>query len=508
MAAENAVQSPSRRSFLTATAAAAISAGIAGCGGFRHGRHTADAGPVVGGRAWRELQQRISGPVLRPWDEDFAWITLPNNLRYSGPNPQGVARCRNADDVAQSILWAREHRIPLVARSGGHSYAGYSTTNGLMIETTMMGGAKFDSTTGVVTVEGGALNSAVYDALRAENVAITHGRCPSVGAAGFVLGGGIGFNMRGNGIASDSLLESEIVTADGKRLTLSDKPSGIPDLFWACRGGGGGNFGINTSFKLQTFAVGRATVFHVVWKAPTELLASTLMEALGNAPPALGSRISFRAPSPEQRSHGEDVTVDLLGQFRNASLPELRALLEPSYKVARPSTEDIREMSYWEGQDFLSENQNPVYFQERSAFVNGPFGDEALAIAFKILRTWPGTSEYGDLRFFQTGGRMNSLSPDATAFVHRGSNWLLVVGLYWTQQDNRNERLMRANRDWQDRFYDAMLPFVGGGGAYQNFTDPSLKDWRQSYYGANLFRLARVKKDVDPDNVFEFPQAV
>ena len=187
------IQSLSRRSFLTATAAAAISAGIAGCGELLYTRRTADARPGIGRRAWRELQERISGPVLRPWDEKFAWITLPNNLRYSGAIPQGVARCRNANDVAQSILWARERDLPLGARSGGHSYAGYSTTDGLMIETTLMCAAKYDGSTGMVTVEGGALNSAVYDALRTENVAITHGRCPSVGVAGFLLGGGLGF---------------------------------------------------------------------------------------------------------------------------------------------------------------------------------------------------------------------------------------------------------------------------------------------------------------------------
>ncbi len=507
MAAGNSIQSLSRRSFLTAAAASALSAAIPGYGGSLHGRHAAHARPVIGERAWHELQRRISGPLLRPWDQAFAWLALPNNLRYSAAIPQGIARCRNARDVAQAILWAREHQVPLVARSGGHSYAGYSTTSGLMIETTLMGGTQFDRGTGVVTVAGGALNAAVYDALRAENVAITHGRCPSVGAAGFLLGGGIGFNMRENGIASDSMLESEIVTADGRRLVLSDKPHEYPDLFWACRGGGGGNFGINTSFKLQTFAVDRATVFHIVWNSNTEAVASALMETLAKAPSALGSRMSLKAPTPRERREGKDVTVDLLGQFRNAKPSDLRALLEPCYQAAAPCTEDIQDMGYWEGQEFLREDQNPVYYQERSAFVNKPFGNEALATGFKLLRTWPGTSEYGDLRFFQTGGKVNSFAPNATAFVHRKSEWLMVVGLYWTQQDNRNEALMRANHEWQNASYEAMLPLVGGG-AYQNFVDPSLPNWRRAYYADNFFKLARVKKAVDPDKVFAFPQAV
>src|SRR5262249_15068484 len=141
-------------------------------------------------------------------------------------------------------------------------YAGYSTTPGLMIDLGGLRGVDFDPATRVATVGGGVINSTLYAALQRNGVTITHGRCPRVGVGGFFLGGGIGFNMRAHGLACDQLKATQIVTADGQVRTVD----GSADLFWACRGGAGGNFGINTSFSVQTFDVPRQlTVFSLSW---------------------------------------------------------------------------------------------------------------------------------------------------------------------------------------------------------------------------------------------------
>jgi FAD/FMN-containing dehydrogenase len=161
--------------------------------------------------------------------------------------PAGVARCANASDVAQSILWAREYTVPFVARCGGHSYAGYSTTPGLMIDLGLLNRIDFDPATRVATIGGGTLNSTLYPTLQKLGVTITHGRCPTVGVGGFFLGGGIGFNMRAHGLACDQLVGTQLVTADGQVRTVDP----TSDLFWACRGGAGGNFGVNTSFRAR-----------------------------------------------------------------------------------------------------------------------------------------------------------------------------------------------------------------------------------------------------------------
>lgn len=493
----------SRRGFLATSTA--LGAGLVGGGaaGYLYGRQEAGLAAKAGERAWAQLGKLVT--VVRPWDGAFEQLVLPNNLRYAGVIPQGVARVRNIDEIAETIKWCREHRMPLVTRTGGHSYAGFSTTHGLMIDTTLMSGALFDASTGRVTVQGGVLNGQVYDVLRAQNVAVTHGRCPSVGGAGFLLGGGIGFNMRERGLGCDQLTASALVKADGTRVSM--KPG--DDLFWASQGGGGGNFGISTAFTLQTFGVpALITVFKIAWKKQPERIAAALVKALESAPATLGSRISLGAVTRAQQAQGLNVVVSLLGQFKGPAA-QLKEILAPVYAIADPEPDatTIEETTYWKGQDFLHEDQPPTFYQERSAFVNGRLGDEALALGFRHLRAWPGTGEYCDLRFFQTGGAMNKVAPTDTAFIHRKSEWLMVVGLYWDWADNRNLLLMGRNHAWQNEFYRAMLPYAGGG-AYQNFADPSLKDWRRSYYGENFERLAKIKRAVDPDDVFNFPQGV
>lgn len=195
----------SRRGFLIGTSALVA----AGQFGLRPDASFAQDAPSVSDAAWRDLSKRILGPVLRPADFDFTKFNLPNNLRYADIRPAGIALCASTGDVAQAIQWCRQYNVPFVARSGGHSYAGFSMTSGLTIDVSMMNAPYYDPRTGIVRIGAGARNQILYAALRKANIAITHGRCPTVGVAGFVLGGGIGFNMRANGLACDQVVESD-----------------------------------------------------------------------------------------------------------------------------------------------------------------------------------------------------------------------------------------------------------------------------------------------------------
>lgn len=523
-----------RRRFLAA--AAALGAGAAlvprGAAALSPREVLRRAGAMDGppDAAWRRLAAALAsgGQVLRPWDADYRVIALPNNLVYADVLPMGIARCASAEQVAAAVAWARDNAVPLIVRGGGHSYAGYSTTMGLMIETSLIRQAGYDPNTGVATIGAGARNRDLYDLLRRNGVAVTHGRCPSVGAAGFLLGGGIGFNMREHGLACDQLTSSRLVTADGviRRLT-ADAPQGLErELFWGSRGGGGGNFGVSTEFSLKTFGVRdrKLTVFELTWsrtpaaphpKVPVEVLGERLLSALEDAPRTVGSRVSFGAVTQAQLHAGYDVPISLLGQFAGPRA-ELERLLKPVTDLvpADPGAR-IEEQDYWDAQDFLHEDGYPTFYQERSVFVRERFGVAALAAGLAHLRRWPGTYGYCDLRFFQTGGKMNEPRPDATAFVHRDSRWLLVTGLYWGEADSHNEPRMAANHAWQNQFYGAMRGRVGAGGAYQNFADPSLGArpgdadyFAEAYYGNNLGRLRKLKSVADPARTFNFPQAI
>ena len=446
------------------------------------------------GLPWATLARRLSGRLVLPGDRGYGEIALPNNLRYAAVRPAGIAMCRNAQDVSASILWAREHGAPLVARSGGHSYAGYSTTPGLMIDVRDINAISVNEHTGVASVGGGARNAGLSAYFSNRNRAITHGRCPGVGVAGFVLGGGIGFNMRAHGLGCDQLVATEIVTADGMIRRLQ----GDDDLFWACRGAGGGNFGINTSFAFQTFEVGPMTVFDLTWDRQPERVFANLVSTFERAPATLGSKVTANAPTISS-----EITIHALGQF--AGTPsELREMLAETYAIATPTGTVGRE-PYWKAQQALSEPGHPAYYQERSRFFDEALDHRAVAAVFDGLRRYPKTAKSAAFKLFQTGGHVNNRKPHETAFVHRHSEWLSSIELYWEKETP--DRTLRDNLGWLNAFYETIVP-IAKGGAYQNFIDPSLTDWKTAYHGTNLARLEAIKQHVDPTNVFTFPEAV
>ncbi len=487
-----------RREFLRSAAGAALASGAGLSFLSTLGCSSSTVTPPVPALPWGELARSLSGSLIRPGQGGYRALALPNNLRYESVLPAGIALCAGAKDVSTSILWARKYDVPLVARSGGHSYAGYSTTTGLMIDLTMMRSFSFDSGTGVATLGGGARNADIYAKCPPLGVAITHGRCESVGVAGLVLGGGIGFNMRAHGLTCDQLVATEIVTADGAIHAAT--PTENPELYWACRGAGGGNFGINTAFHFQTFAVGSLTVYELAWDDKPQDVFAALTAALEHAPSTLGCKVTAEVKSEHG---GRGIEVQLLGQIAGTKA-ELLEILQPVYAIAKPSG-FIEETTYWQGQHALSEAGEPAYYNERSRFFDQPFDDRALATVFEWMAKQPGAIRSRRFSIFQTGKQVNAVPPAATAFVHRSSHWCSTIALTWRESTPPN--VVADNLGWQTGFYDAIVP-IARGGAYQNFIDPDLKNWKAAYYGANLPRLESIKRRVDPDHVFAFAEAI
>ena len=250
----------------------------------------ANAGPN-----WDQLGRTLKGKLLRPGDAGYEDAIKIRNIRYAATRPAGVALVADAKDVATAIAWARDNRVAMVSRSGGHSYAGYCTTPGLVINLKGMTRVTVDRTNGIMTITGAATNQDVANAGKPAGRAIPGGQCPAVGVAGFVLGGGLGFYMREHGLGIDSLLATEIVTADGavRRVPAEELPK--KELFWALCGGGGGNFGINTSFSFRTFVVPkRVMTFSLRWDAEDCVRAFlAFQEILRDAPHSLGAIAHF-----------------------------------------------------------------------------------------------------------------------------------------------------------------------------------------------------------------------
>lgn len=446
--------------------------------------------------AWTVLARLLQGPLLLPGAPDFNRVVAPWNLRFAGQKPAAVARCQSVSDVQACLAFAQSQGIPLVARSGGHSYAGFSLTPGLMIDVSPMNQIEFDPASGRARVGGGGRNANVYAALRPPSVAVTHGRCKEVGVGGLVLGGGIGFNMRLHGLTCDALVETEMVTADGRLLTCNAQNN--RDLFWACRGAGGGNFGIHTSFTFQTYPVGQLTVYLLKWSSNHRQVLGALSQLLPNTPRELGCKVSLVA------SPNGTLEVQLLGQLVG-SPTQLNSLLAPVLNLFAPTSSQVETRSYWDGQEFLSEEGDPQFSHERSHYAFGPLSDAALDTVMDFMLRWPGTSGSVDWKYFLLGGAVADVAPADTAYVHRQAALISSIELVWTAQDS--PQVIATNQAWLADFHAAMRSLTSDS-SYQNFIDEEQPDPLRAYYGGNLERLVSVKAQIDPGNVFRYPQSI
>ena len=220
------------------------------------------AGPVTPAE-WQSFTQSQTGPVLRPGQSGYVTAKQLFQPRFDSAHPQAVVECASVADVQRAIAFARAHAIPIAPRSGGHSYAGYSTGPGMVIDVGKLSRITVNRAHGTVTVGAGARLIDIYSAVAAAGVAIPGGTCPTVGIAGLALGGGQGVVGRKLGLTCDAMTSVQVVMADGKVLNCDAHHN--PDLFWACRGGGGGNFGIVTSFTFATHPLTSLVTFTLDW---------------------------------------------------------------------------------------------------------------------------------------------------------------------------------------------------------------------------------------------------
>ena len=323
--AETDVMSVSRRQFLATAGSGVAAVALVG----RPGWLTARRPRIATESDWDALGRQLRGRLIRAGGPGYDAAARPDNLRYATVLPAGIAWCANTQDVSTAVRWAREHAVPFVGRSGGRSYAGYSTTRGLLIDVNGMTKVTYDADTGLVRAVGGARNADTGAVLQAANATMSSGRCPTVGVAGLTLGGGFGFSARKLGLACDALVSTEIVKADGSIVTADAQHD--TDLFWACRGGGGGNFGINTAFTFQSTPVGNVTVYRLDWSSSDPVrIFDAFQQVLAVAPDDFSMRVGMGSV---HRRHVEGLGI---GQYFGPAA-ELRDLLAPVFAVEAPT---------------------------------------------------------------------------------------------------------------------------------------------------------------------------
>ena len=455
---------------------------------------------MTGDAGWRRLAGLVQGRIRRPGEDGFAAVSAAFNQRYASQVPAGVLSATGVADVRQAIGWARDADVQLVARGGGHSYAGHSVGTGLTLDLSALRTVSVDPSSGLVTVGGGARMSDLYAALAPHGLLLPLGNSPDVGIGGLALGGGTSAVSRAYGLTADTLVGTTLVTADGQ-LRHCDATTNR-DLFWACRGGGGGNFGVNVSFTFRAVPVPPAvSTGLLLWTGSDAGLAQRvlheLQEVARRAPDAFSSRIGVST------SRDRPLLVSAVALHLGPA-GELRELLAPVLAAAAPDRADLADRSFWDANTYLLHETSQGAFAARTAFAPAPLPPEALEAALEHLARWPGggNPDGAGLALFGWGGAINRVPATGTAFPHRDAMFMVSLDTSWTPADD-----VPAHLRWLAGLHELVRPWTSGG-AYLNFTDPDRADWRTAYHGLNYPRLVEVKKQVDPDGFFRFPQAI
>ncbi|MFI7482058.1 FAD-binding oxidoreductase [Kocuria sp. M1R5S2] len=445
------------------------------------------------------LRAAVDGPVRLPGDAGFDELSRPFNERFRDVVPGAVLSATGTADVSRAIAWSRDTGVRLSLRGGGHSYAGHSSGSGLVLDLSRVDQVHVDLETGLVTVGGGTRTGALHAALREHELALPLGNSPAVGIGGLVLGGGVSVVSRAMGLTCDTLVSTEMVLADGRVVTCSEQHNG--DLFWACRGGGGGNFGVNTSFTFQAQRVPPTSTCLMLWdrRHAVDVLA-TMQEVMRRAPDEFAARIGI------SRTADRDGIVSVVGQHLGPA-EELRELVAPALSVASADRIDIADRNYWAAAEYLRHATAGGAFAVRTRTTGGPLVEDGLRTIVTAVDEWPGSSnpDGAGVGLFTWGGAINHVPAEATAFPHRDTLFLVSMDTSWRSDDA--PETVRNNLDWLDTLHSDMGEYARDA-SYVNFTDPDLDDWRAGYYGPNAARLTEVKQRHDPERIFSFDQAI
>jgi FAD/FMN-containing dehydrogenase len=454
---------------------------------------------------WRALDAGLAGDVILPGSEEYDARHKGFNARFHELLPRAIVSCASPEDVAETISFVRRHGGELAVRSGGHCFAGRSSTRGVLIDTSPLRTVSLSGD--VATVGAGARLGDVYDDLGEHGLAVPAGTCPPVGIGGFALGGGLGILGRRYGVLSDRIVRAQIVLADG-RIVDTDQ-SRDEDLFWALRGAGAGNFGVVTSLALRTVPAREVSNAHVSWPlADAAAAIRAWQEWAPNGPDELAASLKVTATGDVDEPPSVDVFAALQGTESDAW--ELLDRLVVGVG-ADPISASCRLLSFAETRAFwadLGDAENQAapaepepqpYLFAKSEFFRRPLPGEAVAALIDYFTPARRAGETRELDFMPWGGAYNRTPADSTAFVHRDELFQLKHAAVVDPQASTADK--EAADRWVVGSWATVHPW-GSGRVFPNFADPELGP--EAYYGTNYDRLLEIKHRYDPDGAFPF----
>ncbi|MEU8869017.1 FAD-binding oxidoreductase [Streptomyces umbrinus] len=519
-----------RRTFIgggAALAATAVSAactsgagGTGGGSGPRAGEEARTSGTPVRKTSTaadlKALARDLDGPLVRPGEANWAAARQLYNTRFDALKPTAVAYVAHAEDIRTTLTYARSHAVPVSIRNGGHSYAGWSSGDGrLVLDISKL--SKVRASGNEAVVGAGAKLIDVYRALAAKGVTIPAGSCPTVGVSGLTLGGGHGVVSRAYGLTCDSLTQATLITAAGKQLTASATENA--DLFWALRGAGNGNFGVVTELRFKTHPAPQGVAAYMSWPwsraaavlgawqewgpdQPDEIWSSCHFENAAGGTPTV-SVSAFSLGTYGELQNAVDRLADRIGASARSVSLKRRSYEESMEVYAGCSTFPDDAQCHLPG---ATPGRSPQGALGRETYAGrSDFFDRSISAAGirTLLSQISGVrGSTGSIALTALGGAINRIDPTATAFVHRRSRMLAQYIAAWRPGTSGT-----TSNSWLAEAHTAMRPYASGA-AYQNYTDPTLTNWRKAYYGEAAPRLKSLKQKYDPETFFKFPQSL
>ena len=450
--------------------------------------------------AFDELRAAFRGALIQPSDPDY------DDARrvYNGVinrRPALIARPVDAADVSAAVLFGRKLGLPIAVRGGGHHGAGFGTNDdGLVIDLGRLKGIRVDPVARTARVEPGCVLADVDHATHAFGLALPTGILGTTGIAGLTLGGGIGYLSRGHGLTIDSLLEADVVLASGELVTTDAERH--PDLFWAIRGGGG-NFGIVTSFLFKLHPVSTIVggpVFYELDRAAEVL--RWYRDFILAAPPELNGFFGFATvpsgpPFPEHL-HGRRVAT--IVWCYTGPIEQAEAVFEPTKAVGDPLLFAVQPMPF----PALQSAFDPLFAPGEAWIWRADFvttiPDEAVEAHVRFGSVAP--SEQATMHLYPINGAVHRVDPADTAFSYRDVNWAMVIVAM-----DPDLTKAPALREWTTSYWEAIHPFTAGGAYVNMYMEEGQERIRRSYRD-NYDRLVQIKKQYDPDNVFRINQNI
>jgi hypothetical protein len=453
----------------------------------------------VADEALEALRAGLRGPALTPSDPGYADIRAEFNAMHDG-EPALVASCSGTADVVDAVNFARDNDLILAVRGGGHSVAGLSSIDGgMLVDLAAMRGVHVDPRRRLAHVQGGALWGDVDRETQTFGLAAPGGVVSDTGVAGLTLGGGYGWLRRKYGLSCDHVVAAEVVTADGRVLTASEDSN--PDLFWAIRGGGG-NFGIVTSFTFSLEPVGpvvgfAATMYPVEEEADVMRGWRSYVEQAPNEVTSVIVSITF-PPNPEMPEAVHDRAVAIVGGVHTGDPAEGLEQMQPLRELGTVLFDMSGPTPYVGVQagfdPLFPRNQLQAYW--KSQYLDELSDDAIDTIAAKANdRPAPLTL----VNTFHMGGAINDVGAEDTAFHERSSPFMVSIDGMWADPADNEANVGWVRSAWED------VREFGTGSVYLNFTglaDESPEAGVDTAFGRNLRRLAEVKGRYDPENFF------